>query len=253
MMGSTGGRRSAGALGMGVALFACLAISLSLKRGGRAAHQIRRVLMERYVIETEHHVGLSCGLNTEQADKFFTWGKTQEGAFGITLIGAEGQALVVLHQKNTLNAILSKKPKGKNELEKEDGFGCWNRADTKLWDNIECLDEFFAQYHYVASIKIYPKSAVPDDAPIDFIKKKLFRFDALKDQRIKVPPFIADCLREAVHIRDFDKDESEDAESEAKGTTAAMVSCLPDICCYEIICQRYGYLPNPVNSRVMPS
>ena len=165
--------------------------------------------MQYYIDDvTDRVVGLTCVLNEKQAVKFFKSIETQENTFSIPLKGTEGQALVVLYQKNTLNAILANKPKGK-ELEEEEEYGCWDRENTTLWDNIQRLEEFFAKYHYVPSAKIYPKSAVSENVPAGFIRKEQVRYNDLKDLEYRggrISPFIAECLRVAMNIWDFDKE-----------------------------------------------
>ena len=168
--------------------------------------------MKYYIDEVaDRVVGLTCDLTEEQTDRFFKWATTKKGSLHITLLGVEGRALVVLSCKSTLNAHLSP-PYSKEELKKEDGYGYWDRDDAKLWDNIKLLDDFFKKYHYAISVKILPKSAMPDVD--DFIEKEQIRYEDLKDKDVMVTRFIAGYLRTAMRIRDFNKDETDDTSSE---------------------------------------
>ena len=147
-------------------------------------------------------------MNEKQTVRFFESARGKDTST-ITVDGAEGQALVIFDSEKSLEAFENDNPPSIEELIRKAGNACKNRADSKLWDSIKFLDEFFAKYNYAPSVKIYPKSAIPDDVPADFFEKKQVRYEDLKDQKAKVPPFIAGCLRTAAHIRDFDKDENE--------------------------------------------
>lgn len=173
-------------------------------------------------IEADRIVGVTCNLTKAQADKFYKWAENQkQNALTIILDGVEGRAIVFVSYEGTLDNYLDDEPKSAEELENETGYGCWNRGDAKLWDNIKLLDEFYSKYHYFASVKIYPKSSVPEDVPADFISKEQVRYEDLKDVKdrgIRVPPFIANSLRTATNIMDFEKAEQPPEGNETEQT-----------------------------------
>ena len=169
----------------------------------------------QYYIETKRCVAITCDLNDSQAERFFRWVVSKkQGALFVPLYGAEGRALVVFSHQGTLDAsLIDSEPKSGKELNNE-ARQCWDK-DTRLWDNTKCLDEFYHKHHYEWSTKIYPKSAVPDDAPDDFIGKQRVRYKDLKDLKdrgVRVPPFIANYLQTAENIVGGRTDMMEDSD-----------------------------------------
>jgi len=160
-------------------------------------------------IETEHHVALTCDLTDEQASAFYEWVKKNNRVLTFTLDGEGKQALVILYRDGSFEAFLDEQPQTTGELEQEDGYGDWDKNHTKLWDKIKCLNEFFEKYHFFASVKIYPKSAVPGNVPADFIEKRIRYEKKLKDREGKVPPDIAEYLEAAERIRGLYKNKPE--------------------------------------------
>jgi len=163
----------------------------------------------KYWIETERYVALTCALTEWQADKFLNSIKTNKSASCIILNGAEGQALVVFSHKGALETILVDPQDREERLRQEAGNVCGNRDDAKLWDNIKLLDDFFRKNHYVISVKIFPESAIPDDVPNDFIRKKQIHHKDIRDKEKTVCPVIADYLQRAARIRNLYKNRPE--------------------------------------------
>ena len=199
-----------------------------LASDGTAPHfDVTRNSTMRYYIdfETDRYIGLTCELDEKQTVKFFEWVKSEkQRALTVAVNGVEGQGLVTLSHEGTLDAYLDDTiPQTIEELEAESGYGCWNRDDAALWDNVECLGKFFVNFHYVVSVKIYPESAVPDDMSNDFIRKQQVRYKDLKDRedRGRRMPLCADYLRAAVNICGNNQEGNEDSFADKVGKSIA--------------------------------
>ena len=160
----------------------------------------------KFYIEIGRTVGVTGDLTAKQANKFYEWAR-EKGTFSFLVNGLEGQVLIVLSVRglHTVSDFLYGRPTTENEFEKEAEYGCWEKDDAKLWENIKRLHVFFEKYHYVTVVKIYPESVVPNSIR----GKKQIRFKDLEDGE-KKESAIAEYLRAAKSIRGPSKNKTKD-------------------------------------------